>query len=385
MQFPAPSETFSCNNIRVLKKLGVDVSVYTLRPAHNKSIQMIKERNLRNIPITVCGIKENLAGIYYIFVSPVLFIELFFWLLKNDYNKPVHVIKCLLLFPASFYILNCLEREDPDVVHLLWGHYPSLVGHLVRKSMDSVKVSLFLGAYDLYRCTLGISADLAKDANYIFTLAGINIKQMKDMGIEPGRINVVYDGLDFAALSSGKGSLEKKVNMWSTAGRLIYAKGFHKVINILSCSIARQSEIRLLIAGDGPEKQNLIKLSKRLGVCDSIDFCGYLKQDKLFEIFVASDFFLLFSLNERLPNVVKEAMYAGCVCVVSYTPGIEELIIHGETGFIMKTDDYGQIANFILQVTPEEKRRIGKNARLFIEKNFDVEILMKKYISVWNS
>ena len=50
-----------------------------------------------------------------------------------------------------------------------------------------------------------------------------------------------------------------------------------------------------------------------------------------------SDIFLFLSskAGERLPNVVKEAMLSGCICIVSNTPGIDELIEDGKTGFII--------------------------------------------------
>ena len=55
----------------------------------------------------------------------------------------------IALIPMSFYMFEKLKKEKPDIVHLFWGHYPSLVGYLVKKNMPDTKLSQFLGAYDL--------------------------------------------------------------------------------------------------------------------------------------------------------------------------------------------------------------------------------------------
>ena len=61
--------------------------------------------------------------------------------IKNDLKKTGHFIRCFALIPACFYILSQLKKEKPDVVHLFWGHYPSLVGFLVRRVLKNSKIS----------------------------------------------------------------------------------------------------------------------------------------------------------------------------------------------------------------------------------------------------
>ena len=100
-----------------------------------------------------------------------------------------------------------------------------------------------------------------------------------------------------------------------------------------------------------------------------------------------SDIFLFLSskAGERLPNVVKEAMLSGCICIVSNTPGIDELIEDGKTGFIIEENKYDLIPNLISSLNEIKKEEIRANAKEFILKNFDVELSMKKYINIWES
>ncbi len=146
MQFPAPSETFASNDI---KALGVNISVYSLKNKDKNHNNLIKSRGLEKIKIISGDLSKNIFGIFFVFKNIFLFFSLFSWLFKNDLNKPKHLLKMIAFIPMSFYIFEKLKKEKPNVVHLFWGHYPSLVGYLVKKNMPDTKLSQFLGAYDL--------------------------------------------------------------------------------------------------------------------------------------------------------------------------------------------------------------------------------------------
>ena len=89
--------------------------------------------------------------------------------------------------------------------------------------------------------------------------------------------------------------------------------------------------------------------------------------------------------SERLPNVVKEAMAVGCVCVVNQTVGIEELIIHNENGYIINPDNIDQTVQVISKIfrSKELFSEISNNARKHIYKNFNIQNTMAEYVNEW--
>ena len=386
MQFPAPSETFASSDIQSLNKLNPELSVYSLKSKHSDYNRMIKDRKLQNISIFTCKVKENILGLIEIIKSPFLFISLLFWLIKNDLKKTGHFIRCFALIPASFYILSQLKKEKPDVVHLFWGHYPSLVGFLVKKVLKNSKISMFLGAYDL-EYNLNISKDLAKNADFIFTHAKANIPQLNKMNIKTDGINVIHRGINIKDLSLVIESIHKKSNQIICAGRFLPDKGFDKVIDIFSKLHKNINSSNLVLVGYGSAQSDLEKQTIDLKIESNVTFTGYLSQNDVLKFMVESDIFLFLSskAGERLPNVVKEAMLAGCICIVSNTPGIDELIEHGKTGFIIESNNYDLIPNLISSLDEIKKEEIRTNAKEFILKNFDVELSMKKYINIWES
>ena len=386
MQFPAPSETFASSDIQSLNKLNPELSVYSLKSKHSDYNRMIKDRKLQNISIFTCKVKENILGLIEIIKSPFLFISLLFWLIKNDLKKTGHFIRCFALIPASFYILSQLKKEKPDVVHLFWGHYPSLVGFLVKRVLKNSKISMFLGAYDL-EYNLNISKDLAKNADFIFTHAKANIPQLNKMNIKTDKINVIHRGINIKDLSLVIENIDKKSNQIICAGRFLPDKGFDKVIDIFSKLHKNINSSNLVLVGYGSAQSDLEKQTIDLKIESNVTFTGYLSQNDVLKFMVESDIFLFLSskAGERLPNVVKEAMLAGCICIVSNTPGIDELIEHGKTGFIIEENNYDLIPNLISSLDEIKKEEIRTNAKEFILKNFDVELSMKKYINIWES
>ena len=386
MQFPAPSETFASSDIQSLNKLNPEVSVYSLKSKHSDYNRMIKDRKLQNISIFTCEVKENILGLIEIIKSPFLFISLLFWLIKNDLKKTGHFIRCFALIPASFYILSQLKKEKPDVVHLFWGHYPSLVGFLVKRVLKNSKISMFLGAYDL-EYNLNISKNLAKNADFIFTHAKANIPQLNKMDIKTDKINVIHRGINIKDLSLVIENIDKKSNQIICAGRFLPDKGFDKVIDIFSKLHKNINSSNLVLVGYGSAQSDLEKQTIDLKIESNVTFTGYLSQNDVLKFMVESDIFLFLSskAGERLPNVVKEAMLSGCICIVSNTPGIDELIEDGKTGFIIEENNYDLIPNLISSLDEIKKEEIRTNAKEFILKNFDVELSMKKYINIWES
>jgi glycosyltransferase involved in cell wall biosynthesis len=110
-------------------------------------------------------------------------------------------------------------------------------------------------------------------------------------------------------------------------------------------------------------------------------------QGELGQAMARASFFLLMSAKpyERLPNVVKEAMYKQCVCVVADSPGMNELITSDELGFIVDEENDHRVAELLIRLAGDEDRRqtIGRSARAHIEEHFNCRVQMEKYLAEW--
>ena len=160
------------------------------------------------------------------------------------------------------------------------------------------------------------------------------------------------------------------------AGRLAIWKGFDDLINAYSL-IKNKIPHKLIILGDGEEKQNLKKLIKEKNLEEYIFMPGYVSNLKYFEI---SDIFVLSSLSEGMPNVMIEAMMCGCTPVsTNCMTGPSEIIKDNEYGYLSPIKDHKTLAENILNAV---KKPISKKKLDEVVSKFDANLVIKKHFNL---
>lgn len=380
-QFPAPSETFAGTDVRVLRRLGVRVRAVNLRPSHPRATQLLREWDLEALELDEVTPGKLLAGAGRLARQPGLLTYLLGIILRDNWRRPVHVVKSLLALPRVLQLHRQLAANPPDVLHLFWGHYASLLGLLVRRTHPGVVVTVFLGAYDL-RSRYATSATLAGVAHGVFTHARANLPLLAAQGVPPERVRVVYRGVDFERLRPGG---QPKVPLRiATAGRLTRDKGMAEVLQAFAQVRQQWPRASLCLIGDGPERGSLEALARARGLT-GVEFAGHLEHRRVFERLCEAEVFLFLSRQEHLPNVVKEAMAARCACVVSRTTGIEELVAPGEHGLVVDAEDVAGAAAAVDRIfrEPALRERLVTRARAHLETHFDAARNMSRYRAVW--
>ena len=135
---------------------------------------------------------------------------------------------------------------------------------------------------------------------------------------------------------------------------------------------------KLLMIGDGPERANVEKVCRNIGLCDEIRFLG--KQGAIEELLSISDLFLLPSSNESFGLAALEAMSLEVPVISTNAGGIPEVNIHGETGFMSNVgdvDDMAKNAKYILS-DPTIHEAFRQRA-LQKAKEFDVSVIVPQY------
>ncbi len=164
-------------------------------------------------------------------------------------------------------------------------------------------------------------------------------------------------------------------------GRLSEEKG----VDILIKAAAKNKECKLKIIGDGPEKNRLIKLAKKLKA-DNVDFCGPLWGNDLKEILSKSRFVVVPSLwHENFPYVILQSFALGKPVIGSSVGGIPELIQENYNGYLYENDDIIDLASKIkfLWENNSIAVKMGSNAKIFSDKNFNDENFYKNLIKIY--
>lgn len=116
--------------------------------------------------------------------------------------------------------------------------------------------------------------------------------------------------------------------------------------------IVQQLPAKLLLVGDGPERQNLEHLCRELHLCDDITFLG--KQDAVEELLAISDLFIMPSSSESFGLSALEAMACEVPVISSNAGGLPEVNIHGVTGFLSDIGDVADMANNAIHILQDE-------------------------------
>ncbi len=114
-------------------------------------------------------------------------------------------------------------------------------------------------------------------------------------------------------------------------GHLILSKGHGHIISAL----VDLPDVRLMIAGSGPERKKLELMAQNVGVSDRVTFLGPLPQESLRDFYGAADALILASSSEGWANVLLEAMACGTPVIASNVGGTSEVVRSPAAGVLM--------------------------------------------------
>lgn len=152
------------------------------------------------------------------------------------------------------------------------------------------------------------------------------------------------------------------------SGQLIERKGFDIIIRAFRNYLNRnrRKNLKLLIAGDGVLKDELRKRVKELDLEQYVAFLGWVQPDLLDDFYATGDVFVHMARFDPYPVVVLEAMARKLTVIGSdMTMVVRDRIIHGENGFMIKTDDVEALAETIkfCMERKEDVIKMGEAAR----------------------
>jgi glycosyltransferase involved in cell wall biosynthesis len=192
--------------------------------------------------------------------------------------------------------------------------------------------------------------------------------------IQPSRVRVVYNGVDFDRidrLARAAGPRPFK-QYFSTMGELSPRKRMNLVIEGFARFAADNTDSGLVLIGEGPEKENLVRLASRLGVADRVGFLGFLSNP--YPVIAGSEAFILASTSEGIPNAVLEAMALARPIVASRASGLE-CIRHGQDGFLLDPFNPEALAGALSDLAPDSnlRQKLGESARKSVLARFSLD------------
>jgi teichuronic acid biosynthesis glycosyltransferase TuaC len=175
-------------------------------------------------------------------------------------------------------------------------------------------------------------------------------------------VAVVHNGVDPARFKPGPDATSPVL---LTVGNLIPTKGHELIVRALAVLRLESPSLTWEVIGEGPEQGRIRQLAEELGVLDSIRFLGRRSRNEVADACRRCTIFVLPSRYEGLGCVYLEAMASGKVAVGCRGQGIEEVIRHGENGWLVAPDSRQELIDGLRVLLRDEARRrqIGEQAR----------------------
>jgi len=241
-------------------------------------------------------------------------------------------------------LLRAIRREFPfDVIDASF-FFPDGVAAVELGRAFGVPVSVKARGADIHHWgrvpgTAAQVLDAGRRADGLLAVAGSMRDDMVALGMDGAKIRVHRTGVDLDRFAprdraAAKAALGVSGPLIASVGALIPRKGHDIVVD----AVAALPGVRLMIAGEGPERPKLVGQIARLGVGDRVTLLGSVAHGELPGLLAAADVMALASSSEGLANAWVEALASGTPVVIPDAGGARELVTAPEHGRIVARD-----------------------------------------------
>jgi len=166
-------------------------------------------------------------------------------------------------------------------------------------------------------------------------------------------------------------------------GSLSPAKRPDRLLRVVHQARAHLPDLHLWVIGDGPLRAELEQQAASLGLAGQVRFLGV--QAEVGDYMQAADLLLLTSDTEGIPRVILEAGLLGLPVVSTRVGGISEFVLPGETGLLAPPEQEAELTQAILRLlrAPQERCRMGQQAKIQIEANYTTAQIAQAYLAFY--
>ncbi len=321
----------------------------------------------------------------------------------RDLGISIHILEEKENDPMRLFIKTCrwLRQEGFDLLHA-HRYKENVIGSLAAKTGGIHHIvrtyhgmpEPFSGFEDLkYRLYIFLDYLVSRLLVGRVITTSFDMKKKLSHRLGARKVLSILNSVDLDSLKVGKppGRVREMLGVGDhyriigSAGRLVPIKGYQVFLKAAQIIRRKESKVKFLIAGDGPEKSNLEKLANELKISEDFLFPGY--REDILDIINAMDIFVLSSFHEGIPMVLLEAMGLERPIVAAKVGGIPEVVADRTCGALVEPNDPEDLASkslFLLQ-NPEVRKKMGSEAKRRIAASFNAETMAKGVFEIYQS
>jgi len=294
-------------------------------------------------------------------------------------------------------IARVIREERPHIIHTQsWAGIDGVLAHLIARGPRAVhsEHGRNFVAREPVRRNL-VRRCVYHLVDVVFTISEEMRQYLcRTTGFSYERMRVIPNGVDIAKIDSADGrglreelGLSPQDCVIGTVARFDPTKDLASLLRAFAhlCNLHRGNRLKLLLVGDGSERPALEKLAAEMEISDRLVLTGF--KDDIPRILRIMDIFVLSSITEGLPIAVLEAMCARLPVVATNVGALPELVTGGVSGLLVEPRAPQAMAEklAILVNDPELSRRFGASARRKIERDYSLDLMLRRYGELYMS
>lgn len=363
-----------------------------------KVIHLISGGDTGGAKTHVHSLLQGLQG--QVEVTMVCFVEGPFAQEARDLGINTIVLSSHNLIRTLSVLKKMINEGGYDIIHC-HGARGNMMGALLRHLTGLPVVTTVHSDYKLdylgrffSRLIYGTINSIALRAmNYHIGVSDAMVDQLIERGFDPDRLFAIYNGLDFTPhtvvmerdefFRSVGLNADKNSVVVGIAARLNPVKDISTLIKAFSKAHAQCPELRLLIAGDGEQMQELKQLTSELGLSNVVCFAGWLSDVDSF--YNAIDINTLTSLSETFPYSLTEGARAGLPTIASRVGGVPYLIDHGVNGLLFEAGDVDTLSAHLVAIASDAdlRERLGRRLYDKAKAEYSIETTIDRQVEIY--
>jgi glycosyltransferase involved in cell wall biosynthesis len=196
-----------------------------------------------------------------------------------------------------------------------------------------------------------------RHAAHVFTPSAYLRELALGWGVAPERVSVLPNPSPVVGELGQRDELRREFGLngatLAFAGRLTAQKSLERVLEV----VAGADGVKLVIAGEGPEREPLRTRAGELGIGDRVTFLGAQPRERIVELFHAADATILASSWENFPHTVVEALAVGTPVLAMQAGGVAEVVHDGVNGLLVAAGDTAALAEAVRRYFADDELR----------------------------
>jgi glycosyltransferase involved in cell wall biosynthesis len=206
---------------------------------------------------------------------------------------------------------------------------------------------------------------------------------VEEVGLKPALLQTIVNGIDVPAAFAPLPPRGGDEFVFVAVGRLAAVKNYPLMLDAFAQAASKSSRMRLLIAGDGPERARIEALIAERKLAAKVLMLGFVKD--VASVLKRADAYVISSLSEGTPMAVLEGMRAGLPVIATRVGGLPSVIKDRETGLIVPSGDAAAMSQAMTKLASDRAaaRSMGEKAYKHVLRNFSLGSMVAAYETLY--